>query len=72
MPESTEQLSAPKVYSVYELTASVRRMLENSLGAVCVEGEISGYRMQPSVLLPRHVLLLLPFWRLVPFWQHLP
>jgi exodeoxyribonuclease VII large subunit len=48
MPESTEQLSAPKVYSVYELTASVRRMLENSLGAVCVEGEISGYRMQPS------------------------
>ena len=48
MPEPAEQLSAPKVYSVYELTASVRRMLENSLGAVCVEGEISGYRMQPS------------------------
>ncbi len=37
-----------KVYSVSELTANVRRTLENAIGQVCVEGEVSNYRMQAS------------------------
>ncbi|MEI6872548.1 MAG: exodeoxyribonuclease VII large subunit [Verrucomicrobiota bacterium] len=37
-----------KVYSVSELTANVRRTLESAIGQVCVEGEVSNYRMQAS------------------------
>ncbi|NBV84830.1 MAG: exodeoxyribonuclease VII large subunit, partial [Verrucomicrobia bacterium] len=37
-----------KVYSVSELTANVRRTLENAFGQVCVEGEVSNHRMQAS------------------------
>ena len=37
-----------KVLTVTELTASVRRALESSIGQVCVEGEVSNYRMQSS------------------------
>lgn len=46
-PDATVSL-ASKVYTVSELTANVRRTLENSIGQVSVEGEISNYRMQSS------------------------
>ncbi len=35
-----------KVWTVTELTASIRRALESSIGQVCVEGEVSNYRLQ--------------------------
>lgn len=37
-----------KVLTVSELTANVRKTLESSIGQVCVEGEVSNYRMQAS------------------------
>ena len=46
-PDATVSLTS-KVYTVSELTANVRRTLENSIGQVSVEGEISNYRMQSS------------------------
>ncbi len=46
MPEAAP--SSAKVFTVTELTASVRRALESSIGQVCVEGEVSNYRMQSS------------------------
>jgi exodeoxyribonuclease VII large subunit len=33
---------------VSEFAGSARRLIEGSLGSVCVEGEVSGYRMQAS------------------------
>jgi exodeoxyribonuclease VII large subunit len=39
---------AAKVFTVTELTANVRKTLEASIGQVCVEGEVSNYRMQAS------------------------
>jgi exodeoxyribonuclease VII large subunit len=48
MPPDATAALASKVYTVSELTANVRRTLENSIGQVCVEGEISNYRMQSS------------------------
>ena len=40
--------SAPKVYSVTELTREVREVLETEIGEVWVEGEISNFRAQAS------------------------
>lgn len=40
--------STSKVLTVTELTASIRKTLESSIGQVCVEGEVSNYRMQSS------------------------
>jgi exodeoxyribonuclease VII large subunit len=37
-----------RVLTVTELTASVRKVLESAIGQVCVEGEVSNYRMQSS------------------------
>jgi len=37
-----------KVFSVSELTASVRRALEKEVGTVWVNGEISNFKVQPS------------------------
>ncbi len=45
--ESAVSLSS-KVFTVTELTANVRKTLESSIGQVCVEGEVSNYRMQSS------------------------
>lgn len=42
----TESTPASKVLTVTELTASVRRALEGSIGQVCVEGEVSNFRLQ--------------------------
>ena len=39
---------ASKVFTVSELTANVRKTLESSIGQICVEGEVSNYRMQAS------------------------
>jgi len=38
----------PRIFSVSELTRSVRSVLEDNLGVVWVEGEISNYRKQAS------------------------
>ena len=38
----------PRVFSVSELTRSVRTVLENEIGTVWVEGEVSNYRKQAS------------------------
>ncbi len=38
----------PQVFSVYELTRAVRACLEEGIGEVWVEGEISNYRKQAS------------------------
>lgn len=38
----------PKVYSIKEITQEVRRLLEQGLGTVWVEGEVSNLRKQPS------------------------
>ena len=43
-PESRE----PKMLSVSELTRRVRATLEDEIGLVWVEGEVSNYRRQPS------------------------
>ena len=40
--------SSPHVFSVSELTRTVRAVLEESFGTVWVEGEVSNYRKQPS------------------------
>lgn len=48
MPPSTPPIESSKVFSVSEFTGSARRLIEGELGAVCVEGEVSGYRMQSS------------------------
>jgi exodeoxyribonuclease VII large subunit len=40
--------SEPRVLSVSELTRAVRSALEDQIGVVWVEGEISNYRRQPS------------------------
>ena len=39
---------APRMLSVSELTRAVRSALEDEIGAVWVEGEVSNYRRQPS------------------------
>jgi exodeoxyribonuclease VII large subunit len=44
----TESTPASKVLTVSELTAAVRRALEGGVGSVCVEGEISNFRLQAS------------------------
>jgi exodeoxyribonuclease VII large subunit len=38
----------PKVWSVSDLTRSVRAVLEDHIGVLWVEGEVSNYRRQPS------------------------
>ena len=38
----------PRVFSVSEITRSVRTVLENEIGTVWVEGEVSNYRKQAS------------------------
>ena len=38
----------PRVYSVTEVTRSVRAVLEDRIGTVWIEGEVSNYRKQPS------------------------
>ena len=48
MATETSPALESKVYSVSELTASVRRTLENNIGQVCVEGEVSNHRLQAS------------------------
>lgn len=40
--------SEPKVFSVSELTRSVRSLLESQIGEVRVEGEVANYRKQSS------------------------
>jgi exodeoxyribonuclease VII large subunit len=46
---STEEVrSGPHVFSVAEITRAVRGVLEETLGTVWVEGEISNYRKQSS------------------------
>jgi exodeoxyribonuclease VII large subunit len=40
--------SEPHVFSVTELTRTVRAILEEAVGSVWVEGEVSNYRKQPS------------------------
>lgn len=40
--------AAPHVFSVSEITQVVRRLLEEALGQVWVEGEVSNYRKQAS------------------------
>ena len=47
-PETVRAPITPHVYSVTELTRSVRAILEESVGFVWVEGEISNYRKQSS------------------------
>ena len=42
------ELGVTKVHSVWELTRSIRSFLENEIGEVWVEGEISNYRRQSS------------------------
>jgi exodeoxyribonuclease VII large subunit len=37
-----------KVFTVFELTRSIRSTLETKFGAVWVQGEISNYKLQPS------------------------
>jgi exodeoxyribonuclease VII large subunit len=37
-----------KVFTVSELTRSIRGTLETKFGAVCVQGEISNYKLHPS------------------------
>lgn len=48
MATDPASLLAAKVFTVSELTANVRKTLEASIGQVCVEGEVSNYRMQAS------------------------
>lgn len=43
-----EQAPAPHVYSVTELTAAIRGVLEMSFDTVWLEGEISGYKVAQS------------------------
>lgn len=38
----------PKVWSVSDLTRTIRSLLEEAIGVVWVEGEVSNYRKQPS------------------------
>jgi exodeoxyribonuclease VII large subunit len=45
---ATTAPSEPHVYSVTELTRTVRAILEETVGSVWVEGEVSNYRKQPS------------------------
>jgi exodeoxyribonuclease VII large subunit len=45
---ATESSPGSRVLSVTELTASVRRVLEGAIGQVCVEGEVSNFRLQGS------------------------
>ncbi len=40
--------SEPRIFSVSELTRTVRAVLENEVGAVWVEGEVSNYRKQAN------------------------
>ena len=40
--------SSAKVFTVSELTRSIRGMLETRFGAVWVQGEISNYKLHPS------------------------
>jgi exodeoxyribonuclease VII large subunit len=37
-----------KIFTVSELTRSIRRTLENKFGAIWVQGEISNYKLHPS------------------------
>ncbi len=47
-PELEKAADTPRILSVTELTRSVREVLEHSIGAVWVEGEISNLRKQAS------------------------
>src|SRR3954468_18710028 len=47
-PEPAADPGTPRVFSVSEITQVVRAMLEEGLGQVMVEGEISNYRKQAS------------------------
>src|SRR5580765_8154116 len=47
-PETAPPASTPQVFSVTEITQVVRRMLEEALGQVWVQGEVSNYRKQAS------------------------
>src|SRR3954464_15326251 len=40
--------SSAKVFTVAELTRSIRGLLETRFGAVWVQGEISNYKLHPS------------------------
>ncbi len=48
MPPAPQLSSAPQVFTVSELTRSIRSFLETEIGQVWVEGEISNYRKQAS------------------------
>ncbi len=47
-PAPVPAVREPRVYSVSEVTRSVRDVLESGIGVVWVEGEISNYRKQSS------------------------
>jgi len=46
--DPTSSPSDPHVFSVSEVTQVVRQVLEQAIGQVWVEGEVSNYRKQPS------------------------
>jgi exodeoxyribonuclease VII large subunit len=48
LPRKTKSESEPRIWSVAEITRSVRSLLESSLGEVWVQGEISNFRRQAS------------------------
>ena len=48
MASVSTPLESAKVFSVSEFAGSARRLVEGAFGSVCVEGEVSGYRMQAS------------------------
>ena len=45
---TTPAPTEPHIFSVSELTRTVRAILEEAIGSVWVEGEVSNYRKQPS------------------------
>ncbi len=47
-PQPAPAPQGPQVFTVTELTRSIRSFLETEIGQVWVEGEISNYRKQPS------------------------
>lgn len=46
--QESQQQPLPHIFTVTELTRSIRSFLETEIGQVWVEGEISNYRRQPS------------------------
>lgn len=48
MSLATAPTESSQVLSVSEFAGTARRLIEGALGSVCVEGEVSGYRMQSS------------------------